>query len=179
MAIGSERPARHGASAARHRPRREVGAIHQLPWRQPRNPYRPIEVLNEEQLARIEDASFTLLETQGLEIMSEEALDILAGAGAAVDRSNGRVRFDRGLVREQIAKAPSRFTLHARNPAHDVEIGGDRIAFCAVSLSSLSVRVTLVEAVSPAVLIWRAISPLLSSIVRVKAKPFSLIDASA
>ena len=133
MAIGSERPARHGASAARHRPRREVGAIHQLPWRQPRNPYRPIEVLNEEQLARIEDASFTLLETQGLEIMSEEAIDILAGAGAAVDRSNGRVRFDRGLVREQIAKAPSRFTLHARNPAHDVEIGGDRIAFCAVS----------------------------------------------
>jgi trimethylamine--corrinoid protein Co-methyltransferase len=133
MASGTERPARSSTGSGRHRPRREVGAIPQLPFRQPRNPYRPVEVLDEERLERIEAASFTLLETQGLEIMSEEALDMLARAGAAVDRSSGRVRFDRGFVREQIAKAPPRFTLHARNPAHNVEIGGDRIAFCAVS----------------------------------------------
>ena len=49
------------------------------------------------------------------------------------------------------------------------------IAFCAVSLSSLSVRVTTLVAASPAVLIMRVISLLLSIIERVKAKPFSSI----
>ena len=33
------------------------------------------------------------------------------------------------MVDELIRTAPSTFTLHARNPAHDLEIGGDWIAF--------------------------------------------------
>ena len=53
------------------------------------------------------------------------------------------------------------------------------IAFCAVSCRSFRVRVTELEAASPAVLITREISLLLSSIVRVKAKPFCSIDAIA
>ncbi len=119
--------------APRNRRRREAGALPQRPWRQPRNPYRPLKVLSEEQLARIEAASFTLLETLGLEIMHDGALDLLARAGATVDRATRRVRLDRGLVLDQVRKAPAQFTLHARNPAHDVVIGGNRIAFCSVS----------------------------------------------
>ena len=30
---------------------------------------------------------------------------------------------------EQVAKAPSEFTVHARNPEHDLQIGGDRMMF--------------------------------------------------
>src|SRR5262249_28597032 len=58
---------------------------------------------------------------------------LLAKAGADVDRGTRRVRFDRGLIAEYVAKAPAHFTLHARNPAHTVTIGGNHIAFCAVS----------------------------------------------
>ncbi len=53
------------------------------------------------------------------------------------------------------------------------------IAFCAVSCRSLRVRLTVLEAASPALLIMRVISALLSSIARVKAKPLSSIDFTA
>ena len=38
----------------RGRERRSSGGIKQLPWRSYRNPYRPVEVLNEEQLEKME-----------------------------------------------------------------------------------------------------------------------------
>src|SRR5262249_20237212 len=44
-----------------------------------------------------------------------------------------RVRLDRQLIGEYVAKAPATFVLHARNPAHSVTIGGSHINFCAVS----------------------------------------------
>ncbi len=46
-----------------------------------------------------------------------------------VEQGSQRVRFDPDMVTELIRTAPSTFTLHARNPAHDIELGGDWIAF--------------------------------------------------
>ena len=129
---GGGRRAR-GGEAGRRRERRVVGSLQQPPWRRLVNPYRPIEVLRPEQIEAIHDASMRILENTGLEFMSDEAIAILAANGAAVDRASRRVRFDRGLVAEWIAKAPPRFTLHARNPARSVEIGGNAVVFCAVS----------------------------------------------
>ncbi|WP_119462192.1 trimethylamine methyltransferase family protein [Rhodospirillaceae bacterium SYSU D60014] len=121
------------AGGPRRRSRREVGGLKQLPWRNLVNPYKPIEVLTPEQLDRIHDASMRILETYGLEFLNDEALGILEKAGATVDRSNNRVRFDRGLIADYVAKAPSEFTLHARNPARNVRIGGANVNFCTVS----------------------------------------------
>ncbi|HUL09978.1 MAG TPA: trimethylamine methyltransferase family protein [Candidatus Acidoferrum sp.] len=129
-------PRRRGdgdASTTRRRARREAGGLPQSPWRNLVNPYAPIEVLTGEQLERIHDASMRILETHGLEFLNDAALDLLAGAGASVDRGTRRVRFDRGLIAEYVAKAPACFALHARNPAHSVTIGGNHINFCAVS----------------------------------------------
>ena len=50
-----------------------------------------------------------------------------------MDRATKRVRFPRTLVEEAVARAPSAFTLHARNPERSITIGGDRIAFCPVA----------------------------------------------
>jgi len=102
-------------------------------WRRLVNPYRPIEVLDEEAVERIHLASLEVLEELGLEVMSDRALDILERAGAEVDRATQRVRFDRGLVLEAVAKAPAEFTLHARNPERDVTFGGNRVLFTPVS----------------------------------------------
>ncbi|GIK98850.1 MAG: methyltransferase [Alphaproteobacteria bacterium] len=115
------------------RARRGGGGIRQLPWRQPMNRYAAVEVLPADALEAIHDASMRLLETQGLEFLSPRAQDILAANGAEVDRATNTVRFDRALVLDWVAKAPRQFTLHARNPAHDVVIGGEHVAFCAVS----------------------------------------------
>ena len=55
---------------ARRRPRRSKDAgIQQLPWRPCRNPYRPVEVLTEEQVEAIHDASLRILEEQGMEFL--------------------------------------------------------------------------------------------------------------
>ena len=105
-------------------------SLPQPSWRRLVNPYPPVEVLEPEALDRLHDASMTILERFGLEFLSDEALDILARAGAEVDRASRRVRMGRGLVLEHVAKAPRRFTLHARNPAHDIVVGESHVSFC-------------------------------------------------
>jgi trimethylamine--corrinoid protein Co-methyltransferase len=115
------------------RPRAVRGGFAQPPRRQIVNPLAPIEVLSAEQLERIHDTSMRILEEYGLEFLSDRALDVLAKAGADVDRETRVVRFDRGLVLEAVARAPSQFTLHARNPANDCIIGGNHLNFGQVS----------------------------------------------
>ncbi len=119
--------------SSRHRARRTVGAFQQLPWRQHRNLYGPIEVLSADQVEAIHEASLRVLETSGIEFLDDEALSILKAAGAQVEPGSRMVRFDRGLVLESIAKAPSEVTLHARNPAYNLTFGGNHVNFGSVA----------------------------------------------
>ena len=75
----------------------------QLPWRQVRNPYRPIEVLTPEGLAAITETAYRILEEIGMDFMHPEALEILKNAGAEVTPGSERVRLDRGFVTEALA----------------------------------------------------------------------------
>lgn len=121
-------------SGRRNRDRRErSGKVNQRPWRQVENPFPPLEILNEDGLAAIEDTALTILEEIGMDFLHPRAHDILKKAGAGVEPSSDRVRFDRGLVLDSVAKAPARYTLHARNPEHNLEIGGRWLTFGAVS----------------------------------------------
>ena len=43
------------------------------------------------------------------------------------------MRVPRGLVLESVAKAPSEFTLHARNPEHNLTVGGNHLNFGSVA----------------------------------------------
>ncbi len=126
---GTRRRARQGAGA---RGGGRGGGLKQLPWRVPQSPYRPLEVLTPEQIEMISEAAFRILEEVGMDFLHPEALDILGQAGAAVTPGSQRVRLDRGLLREALASAPARFTLHARNPAHDLPIGGRHLVFGSV-----------------------------------------------
>jgi trimethylamine--corrinoid protein Co-methyltransferase len=118
---------------SRQRARRSGGAgIHQLPWRRLVNPYRPIEILSTDQVEAIHAASLRVLEELGIEFLDDEVLDILAKAGADVNRADKLVRFDRGLIEGAVARAPQEFVLHARNAAHDLTVGGNHINFGSV-----------------------------------------------
>ncbi|MFQ5775748.1 MAG: trimethylamine methyltransferase family protein [Kiloniellaceae bacterium] len=114
------------------RQHRGSAALAQLPWRDVRNPYRPIEVLSADHVEAIHDASMRILEQIGMDFLHPEALDILRAAGADVEPGTQRVRMDRDLVLEALAHAPARFALHARNPARDLTIGADHINFATV-----------------------------------------------
>jgi trimethylamine--corrinoid protein Co-methyltransferase len=89
------------------------------------------EVLNEEGIALIEANADTVLEEIGIDFREDqEALDLWKAAGA--DVRGERVHFPKGLCRELLKTAPSRFTQHARNPERSVEIGGDATVFAPV-----------------------------------------------
>ena len=80
------------------------------------------KVLTPEQEDVVHEQAMRILEEIGLDVLHEDARRLLAEAGQKVE--DDRVRFDRGFVMEQVAKAPRTFTLHARNPANTVEVGG-------------------------------------------------------
>lgn len=90
-------------------------------------------VLSEDALEAIHDASLTILEEIGMDIILPEARDRMKAAGADVVAGTDRVRFDRGLIMEMIASAPSSFTMHARNPARNVAIGGNNLVFAQIA----------------------------------------------
>ena len=72
---------RRGGTRA-ERGRRTAAGLKQSPWRLPRNPYRPIEVLDETQIEAIHQTSLRILEEIGMDFLHPEALEILARAGA-------------------------------------------------------------------------------------------------
>ena len=89
----------------------------------------PVELISDEGLSLIEHNADTILQEIGVEIRdAPTALARFRAAGADVDDT--RVRFPRGFCRTVVqASAPNIFTQHARNPANDVQIGGDATVF--------------------------------------------------
>src|SRR5450432_62393 len=93
------------------------------------NHWAPLEVLTAEQVERILEAAYRILEEAGLEIRSAAARAIYRRGGASVDEDTQTVRLGRDLVRAQLATAPEHFVLHARNPDRDLHVGGNIVNF--------------------------------------------------
>ncbi|HEX6222193.1 MAG TPA: trimethylamine methyltransferase family protein, partial [Acidimicrobiia bacterium] len=108
-------------------------APNQPPWRQPTRRFRPVDLADEDQIEAIHQTSLQILSEIGMDFLNEEARRMLKEAGADVDPDSERVRFDPEFIEETIKTAPSEFTLHARNPERNVHMGGDKVAFTAVS----------------------------------------------
>jgi trimethylamine--corrinoid protein Co-methyltransferase len=104
--------------------------IQQLPWQQPQHTLEFSRILSDDQIEAIHLQSLRVLEEIGMDILLPEAREILAAAGALVDGE--RVRIGREIVLEAIGRTIPEFTFHARNPAHNIQIGGKWIAFAPV-----------------------------------------------
>jgi trimethylamine--corrinoid protein Co-methyltransferase len=94
-----------------------------------RNHLGVVELLSDEQLEAVDDATRVLLETVGVELMGVAAREAYRGAGALVDDDTGLVRIPREVVSAAIASAPSEFTVTPRNPDRAVVVGGNNVAF--------------------------------------------------
>ncbi len=120
MAREGRRGGRAARRAARDRP--ETGMLPPLVRGIPL-----FEILDEERLERLHEASMRILEETGIAFQDGEAIAIWREAGAAID--GWRVRVPRELLLELVARAPAAFTVHARNPERSLEIGGARTVF--------------------------------------------------
>lgn len=104
----------------------------QRPWAQLRNPFPAINVLGEEDVERIHDASMTILEDVGMRILDAEARRVLEEAGFRHDTDEQLIRFDREGVMELVGKAPAVASVRGYDPAKRVEMGGNAVAFAAL-----------------------------------------------
>ena len=125
----ADAPPERRRTRRRRRDRASDDAFEQKPFAQPRRATPPLDLVSADELESLHAASLALLERTGIVVLHEGARRTLREAGAEIDADDRRVRLDPELVTSLVAKAPSSFTLHARNPAHDVLVGEDRLIF--------------------------------------------------
>ncbi|MBC6416518.1 MAG: trimethylamine methyltransferase family protein, partial [Rhodospirillales bacterium] len=86
-----------------------------------------VDLMTEEQVARIHRATLDLLSDKGIEFRDDESLRIWRQAGAEVE--GHRVRIDSDLLLHLLASAPETCTMAARNPERSVTLGGRKQIF--------------------------------------------------
>ncbi len=114
------------------RVKRQAFAIEQLPYQNVFNPYKPVEVLLEEQVEKIVESALSVLASKGMRFLQDEARTVLVSSGAQLDAAQQTVRFAPEMVLEKLALAPDAFNLRARNPKHNLSIGKNGIIFASV-----------------------------------------------
>ncbi|MCW2794535.1 trimethylamine methyltransferase family protein [Nocardioides sp.] len=88
------------------------------------------EILSEDAMATLDRGWRKLMTEIGIEFMDERALELFRKAGQRVEENT--VFLDPDFVLAQVAKAPREFDVQARNPANNIHIGGNSMAFGAV-----------------------------------------------
>ena len=89
--------------------------------------FKPLEMLTDEQVKEIHRATLDVLRQTGVRFESEKALKDLQEHDCIVDYEEKRVRFPEYLVEEAIRRCPSSYRIKARDPKHDVILGGDTV----------------------------------------------------
>jgi trimethylamine--corrinoid protein Co-methyltransferase len=102
-------------------------------YRHLRNPFEPMKVFSDDQVAAIHEAALVILETQGMKVLSADARVLYRKAGAEIDEATLMVRLDRELVGASLATAPRDITLHAVDPGRHVPLSNQCVAFAVTS----------------------------------------------
>src|SRR5258708_13499614 len=76
------------------------------PYRHLRNPFEPMKVFSDDQVAAIHDAALVMLETQGMKVLSADARILYRNPGAEDDETTPMVRLPRHPVGSSPATAP-------------------------------------------------------------------------
>jgi len=88
-----------------------------------------LNILTDDELEEIHLGTLELLAQTGVWMEDGEALDLMARAGAQVDRETKRVRIPPHVVEEAIRTSPSKVILAGRDPKNDLVLESTRIHF--------------------------------------------------
>ncbi|MGE8104902.1 trimethylamine methyltransferase family protein [Allorhizobium sp. NPDC080224] len=128
LSVGGERRRRTGGRGAERIRTGAAGTYRNLV-----NRLAKTELLDPVALDAMHEASLTILEEIGMDIMLPEARSIMKAHGADVTEGSERVRFDRDLIMDMIAPAPREFQMFARNPERNVKMGGNNLVFAQIA----------------------------------------------
>ncbi len=90
-----------------------------------------LAIHDDDELKKINEMAFSILEEVGVHCPSQKALRIFADAKANVDFDKKLVKIPSYLMVEHLKNAPRRYTLAGRRPELDVKIGSDDGTYCA------------------------------------------------
>ena len=89
--------------------------------------YDRMQELSTQNMEKIHSAAMDLLKNTGVVFNDEEAIEIFKAAGHRVEGTT--VFFEESDIAKALKTSPRRFTVHARNPEKNVEIGEDDFVF--------------------------------------------------
>ncbi|MBI5960132.1 MAG: trimethylamine methyltransferase family protein, partial [Chloroflexi bacterium] len=84
-------------------------------------------VLSDSQIEKVYQATLECLQRTGINVLNDEARDLLATAGAHID--GVRVRIPPHIIQDAVAAAPRSFSIWGRDPKHRMQIVPDRVYF--------------------------------------------------
>jgi len=117
----------------RRRQQRRKPGILQKPWQLAERQFAPVDILSEDQVEDLHQATLGILNHTGVHFMGKRARDFLTRQnGTKVDETTQIVRFDPDMVEEVIAHTPRAFRIHARNTKHDLIIDGCHLNYANV-----------------------------------------------
>jgi trimethylamine--corrinoid protein Co-methyltransferase len=88
-----------------------------------------IRLLSDEERAVLHEQTLTVLEEVGVAYNTPEAMDVLEGTGAILDRDRLTARLPRELVGRCLETVPRKLLLAARDSANDVWLGDGSLSF--------------------------------------------------
>lgn len=86
-----------------------------------------IKVLSEKEIKAIHTATLDIIESVGVRFPSQKALEIWSAHGADVDTDTKIVKVKPDLIENALAKAPSQYTLGARQPSLEMPLDGNHV----------------------------------------------------
>jgi len=86
----------------------------------------PVDILPEEAVEAIKDATAEVLWRTGIQVRSDSLLAQLAAAGAVIDEEDSRARFPKDVQEGALATVPSDLPLRSREPGLDLVLDGTR-----------------------------------------------------
>ena len=87
-----------------------------------------VQFLSEQEVQAVHDASMTILRDTGVAVHHAGVLELLAEAGAQIDRAHNIARLSERLVMDSVARAGKRYTLRGRSDEQVARFGyGDLV----------------------------------------------------
>ncbi|HLB39460.1 MAG TPA: trimethylamine methyltransferase family protein [Actinomycetota bacterium] len=86
----------------------------------------PVDIMPDEAVAAIREASAEVLWRTGIQVRSDALLKQLEAAGAVIEEEDSRARFPKELQTEALASVPGDLPLSSREPGLDVILDGTR-----------------------------------------------------
>ncbi len=87
------------------------------------------ELLSQEGREAVHQATLEVLAEVGVKVAGDEAHEVLAQAGCAVDTATSMVRFPSRVVEDAVASAPGKILLASRDGEHDYLMGGRVVGY--------------------------------------------------